>query len=596
MAPERVTFLFPGLLEILQAVDPLLGNLQDKKSQDELLQKLVHASNSGEIGEDVMLGMTTQLRNKIGSWVTDHGNPSYAGPQSRIPNIADFWASGEKVFRDDFMELIKYEESDGKQSREKYAPLKKAASGQGSAAKSVKRKAVEDTSSKEKKQKRDGSVDALDSQITELVEKGPQLDASTEAPGEEEPEIGDKRQKSVATKAKSKQAHPQLSEVGDSEGDDDEDNEDHDGEYSPEQPKGKSMPAFGTSSSSRQGLRKRLAPQKINTLKSTQDDKNDRQQETARAHNSQESALPPKHWSLQRSLIEIPKILPTSRVANRSEKDSLCSGDYVTNKLETISLNILLAVRCCFRENQIENDAPFKVIQSPEPELEDLHKTLWGSGTRWQTTLSRLETRTPPVIMLQGCTMMGLMGASIFKSVFQTDLPWDMTAELGSNLKYLEQVVDDLGHELEDVLKYLKTKQIDDPEFRKGKVEALTQKLSGSLELALLPYVKQMTKSETILETDPLIYERWPTYLDIAFRTAIILKQHMQASRKGPFYIEWPEVDEEALDCNLHQDLAHHFERGRERFVLHNVLPRISADVSGERLVFSKPWVISAAR
>lgn len=211
-------------------------------------------------------------------------------------------------------------------------------------------------------------------------------------------------------------------------------------------------------------------------------------------------------------------------------------------QMSDIESSISRAMLAMFQEYQIDADAPPKFVLRPDPELENLYQGQWGP--QWQNRVTKLLSRPKRHVFLRQATaFLGLLGTGIKATVFTRALPWDVESELGRNLEYFKQVFNDLGHELEDVLNFVRGKQIADAGFQDHLVAPLARKIAGSLALILCPHIRQMPKGKKVAAAQQIQHEPWTSYLEKAIHTAIILKQNLMSSKLGPFGLAWPDCE-----------------------------------------------------
>lgn len=288
-----------------------------------------------------------------------------------------------------------------------------------------------------------------------------------------------------------------------------------------------------------------------------------------------------------------PRIAQTQQQANPAEMIVMCDKPFVEKQMTNIERALSNAMLAFFQEEHIDAQAMPKVEPRPEPELTALYEAQWGD--RWQSTFFGLAGRKKPVNLLkQKSTFLGLLGTGIKVMVYAKPLPWDMEAKLGSDLTYFEQVVNDLGHGIDSVMKYVKGKQIADPDFMKSHVVPLARKLAGELALALTAHVKQMTRRGKLAKADIVEFDPWITYLEDAFQVAIVLKQTLQSSHLGPFKQDWPQYGESEFEIKWHRP---YYERKgvphADLNILHSVLPGVYKIEAGQRVYFSRALVVA---
>lgn len=289
---------------------------------------------------------------------------------------------------------------------------------------------------------------------------------------------------------------------------------------------------------------------------------------------------------------ELPKIAPTRQRANPAEMAVLCDKTYVEKQMGHIERMITTTMLALFQEKQFDLDALPKIESRPEPELEDLYEAQWGKN--WQVKMTDLLGRkTKPGFLRQKTTFMGLLGTSIRLTVFNAPLPWDVGSRLESDSKYFEQVFNDLGHDMGEVLNYVKSRQIADPEFRKRVVVPLARRLAGSLALTLSAHIKRIMKGKKIPDSQRVNYDPWISYLEEAFENAIVLKQTLLSSKMGQFGLLWP-LFGQSVDKDTHRM---YFElRGgalADAKVMHAILPGVHLRTGGKKEVYSQALVVA---
>lgn len=299
---------------------------------------------------------------------------------------------------------------------------------------------------------------------------------------------------------------------------------------------------------------------------------------------SQEAPLP-------KNIKEAPKIEPTHAPARPSEIVAIADQNCVTTYMERIKSEIELAMLDYCTENGIENEGSSKFVHKPDKELESLYKLLFGED--WQ--LHTVDLLDRGMTVRQDYLLMGLFGATIHGSVLRATLPWDVKtkfrASFGTDLEYARLVVDDLGHDLDEVLNHIAGKQILDPEFQDTHVAECAKTLVGTLVVTLQPHLRQMTRSgEKGESAKPVQAQNWHRRLEKAFKSAIIIKQLTEASSLGPFGFAWVRYGD-VLKDDKHSTL---YEVDGARTVLHPVVSGVIRKAREEKVSFYRTVVVPA--
>ncbi|KXT18494.1 hypothetical protein AC579_2267 [Pseudocercospora musae] len=281
----------------------------------------------------------------------------------------------------------------------------------------------------------------------------------------------------------------------------------------------------------------------------------------------------------------------THAPARPSEIVAIADQNCVTTYMERIRSEIELAMLEYCKENGVDSDASSTFVHKPEKELELLYKLLFGE--EWQ--LHTVDLLDRGVTVQQDYLLMGLFGAAIHDSVLRATLPWDVKtkfrASFGTDLEYASLVVDDLGHDLDEVLKHIAGKQILDPKFQDTHVAEYAKNLVGELVLTLQPHLRQMTRREEKGgSAKPVQGQNWHRRVEKAFKSAIIIKQLTEASSLGPFGFAWVRYGG-VLKDDKHSML---YEVDGARTVLHPVVSGIVRKAREEKLSFYRTVVVPA--
>ncbi|KAF7190297.1 hypothetical protein HII31_08628 [Pseudocercospora fuligena] len=286
-----------------------------------------------------------------------------------------------------------------------------------------------------------------------------------------------------------------------------------------------------------------------------------------------------------------PKIEPTHAPARPTEIVAMVDQNCVTTHMERIKGEIELAMLDFCKENDVDASAPSKFVHKPEEDLESLYKLLFGE--EWQLHTVDLQDRG--MIVQQDYLMMGLFGAAIHHNVLRATLPWNLERKFrdsfGSDVEYVELVIDDLGHSLDSVLKHIASKQILDVKFQDAQVAECAKKLVATLVLTLQPHLRQMTRLKENGDGAKAVQaQKWHRRLEKAFKFAIIIKQLTEFSALGPFGFAW--VRYGAILAEDKQ--ATLFEVDGARTVLHPVISGVVRKAREEKVWFYPTVVVPA--
>ncbi|KAF2168090.1 hypothetical protein M409DRAFT_53408 [Zasmidium cellare ATCC 36951] len=299
-----------------------------------------------------------------------------------------------------------------------------------------------------------------------------------------------------------------------------------------------------------------------------------------------------RDWKVRSNVLNKDPIFPPTSKPHRDEPEIFPYGDqgWLSALWEPMKRNLWYAMWSFFNEHSIDDKAPSAFVSNPSPELRELYKILVRGEGQWEAWL--VDQKMKGVVCLtQDCTIAGLFGAFVFKSVFREDLPWDaqkdLPSRIGDDMKYFEAAMRDIGHDSKNFLRNVAAKQYEDQEFQKGSVAKHAKQQANALLLTLQPHLQRLTRSPN---PKAMKFPKYVKFLEDALTQAIQVKHILQASKLGPFDFQWPEAGV-LIDLDDHKPW---FEMPGSTHTLHTFLPAVQRVMPDKIVTFSKaevfPW------
>lgn len=252
--------------------------------------------------------------------------------------------------------------------------------------------------------------------------------------------------------------------------------------------------------------------------------------------------------------------------------------------LSSILSSVECAVELYLKQHGVAGLAAADFDPYAKGELAALYSTLFGTED-WKERLIQLLSRQHELGVRD--ILVGLIGASVYKNVLLSILPWDMTSQIREVLqdswKYMQPMFDANLYET----KRASFHQICDKGFRKTVVAEHARTLARDLVLILQPHFRLLArKPRTNNENLP-----WVGKIEEAFAAAIELKQHMDCSDWIVYRPVWYAGDE-AFDEESHSQNS---TNGRPATVIVTLFPGLLATTARGSYNVAKAEVVAQA-
>ncbi|EME85679.1 uncharacterized protein MYCFIDRAFT_171564 [Pseudocercospora fijiensis CIRAD86] len=276
-----------------------------------------------------------------------------------------------------------------------------------------------------------------------------------------------------------------------------------------------------------------------------------------------------------------PDLLPNKDPAHSTEIRPQGEGKWVTTRMTTIGSDIEQAVLTFCRENGIDEDADSRFVPNAGERLSELYGRVFGK--EWLEKITQIQAEGHR--LRQTDILTALLGAAVHEWGLLAALPWDLgnrlKTSLGSDLKYVQAVLGNMGYDYDRWLNYLVGKQICSSEFQKDVVAPYAKQRVQETAAALLPHHYKLKAGQP---AQPIGSRDWKFFLGRAFQTAIVVKQVLGSSNLGPFRIGFAKHGD-AFDMLRHESL--HEYPGNKK-VLYGVVPSVVRKTDQGDFYFAK--------
>ncbi|KAI6915271.1 hypothetical protein KC318_g93 [Hortaea werneckii] len=213
-------------------------------------------------------------------------------------------------------------------------------------------------------------------------------------------------------------------------------------------------------------------------------------------------------------------------------------------ELEKYLKDILISF---IRANNLDIDAASAFVRKPDKELEALYIQMFGSKDWEAAWLGRLNQGKPNVYRL-GHVLPSLIGAAIYREVFNKELPWDVEENLYSRMGYasdaLEEAMADRGHSFRTVVKHAQFKLLNSKKFQEETVKPHAWKVAETVAMTIAPHLKAEKRAQ--FPDAPAHYleatspnGEWVDQLRHIFELAYILKGKLNTATDAKYEYVW---------------------------------------------------------
>lgn len=300
-------------------------------------------------------------------------------------------------------------------------------------------------------------------------------------------------------------------------------------------------------------------------------------------------------WAREAGAREDAALLPTHKPANPNEILPPSDAGWTTQQMDEVFKSIWDATLSVFQLYNIKDDAEAKLVPMPDPDLRQLYDMLFKSPD-WAQIHIKLSMAKQDETLTQEYAMMALMGAAVYKWVFEKEETWDISKQFRDGLgeemtEVLSGVIKDLGHDFDTVLRYATGKRIADKKFQEEMLAKWATQQAEALMVIMRPHLKILTTSEEAIPA--MNHQPWDECLREAFQKAMHVRLTLDASKLAPFQYVWPKPDQK-INSQFHKAV---YELGAPSKILTPILPAIARDLrhtSGPKkhTIFSKAKVV----
>ena len=214
------------------------------------------------------------------------------------------------------------------------------------------------------------------------------------------------------------------------------------------------------------------------------------------------------------------------------------------NELDKYLVDVLSSF---IRANNLDISAASAFVRKPDKELEALYIQVFGSKDWEAAWVGRLNQEKPNVYRL-GHVLPSLVGAAIYREVFDKDLPWDVEKDLYSRMDYasdaLEEAIADRGHSFRTIVKHAQFKLVNSKKFQEETVKPHAWKVAEAVAMTIAPHLKAEKRAQ--FPDAPAHYleatspnGEWVDQLRHIFELAYILKGKLNTATDAKYEYVW---------------------------------------------------------